>query len=92
MKHRVLMGHTYKMLREKKSLSVREVSVKSGVSIGYISEWERGMKEMSSELMSQLNSAIGVKHSEVLQLAYNILKSQEERKEHEELLKTLRNR
>nr|WP_183098847.1 helix-turn-helix transcriptional regulator [Nocardioides pelophilus] len=57
------------VLRERRSelgLTLREVSGTARVSLGYISEIERGQKEASSELLASLCDALEVPLSEVL--------------------------
>ncbi len=49
-----------------RGLTLREVSAEARVSLGYISEIERGQKEASSELLASLCSALDVPLSEVL--------------------------
>ena len=46
--------------------TLREVSADAQVSLGYLSEIERGHKEASSELLSSICAALGVRLSEVL--------------------------
>ncbi len=47
-------------------MTLREVSAEARVSLGYISEIERGQKEASSELLASLCSALDVPLSSVL--------------------------
>jgi transcriptional regulator with XRE-family HTH domain len=47
-------------------MTLREVSAEARVSLGYISEIERGQKEASSELLSSLCSALDLPLSVVL--------------------------
>ncbi|UNX56565.1 helix-turn-helix transcriptional regulator (plasmid) [Georgenia sp. TF02-10] len=57
------------VLRERRSelgLTLREVSGTARVSLGYISEIERGQKEASSELLASLCDALDVPLSQVL--------------------------
>jgi transcriptional regulator with XRE-family HTH domain len=46
--------------------TLREVSAEARVSLGYISEIERGQKEASSELLASICSALDVPLSEIL--------------------------
>lgn len=51
------------MLRSLRTLqgrTLREVSSQAQVSLGYLSEVERGQKEASSELLESICSALGV--------------------------------
>lgn len=57
------------VLRERRAdlgLTLREVSKAARVSLGYISEIERGQKEASSELLASLCEALEVPLSVVL--------------------------
>ncbi len=47
-------------------MTLREVSAEARVSLGYISEIERGQKEASSELLASLCGALDVPLSSVL--------------------------
>lgn len=63
---RRLLGDVLRAERVERGLTLREVSAAARVSLGYISEIERGRKEASSELLSSLCGALGVPLSEVL--------------------------
>src|ERR1700750_374535 len=62
---RVLGAALRERLREQ-GLTLRQVSAEARVSLGYISEIERGQKEASSELLASLCSALDVRLSDVL--------------------------
>ena len=63
---RRLLGDVLRDLRMQRGLTLREVSAEARVSLGYISEIERGQKEASSELLASLCSALDVPLSDVL--------------------------
>jgi transcriptional regulator with XRE-family HTH domain len=63
---RRLLGDVLRDKRNKRGLTLREVSAEARVSLGYISEIERGQKEASSELLSSLCDALEVPLSDVL--------------------------
>lgn len=63
---RKIQGEVLRELRTSDHKTLREVSQKAGVSLGYLSEVERGQKEASSELLVSITQALGVKLSEVL--------------------------
>jgi transcriptional regulator with XRE-family HTH domain len=50
----------------RRGMTLREVSAEARVSLGYISEIERGQKEASSELLYSLCDALEVPLSDVL--------------------------
>lgn len=65
---RKVMGETLRELRMAAGMTLREVSVASMVSLGYLSEIERGHKEASSEVLFSIAGALGVSLSELLGL------------------------
>ena len=63
---RRLLGDVLRNKRLQRGMTLREVSAEARVSLGYISEIERGQKEASSELLASLCAALDVPLSEVL--------------------------
>ena len=63
---RRLLGDVLRERRVQRGLTLREVSAQARVSLGYISEIERGQKEASSELLASLCGALDTPLSEVL--------------------------
>ncbi|WP_046471261.1 helix-turn-helix domain-containing protein [Allosalinactinospora lopnorensis] len=63
---RHLLGDVLRQLRQRQGRTLREVSAEARVSLGYLSEVERGQKEASSELLSSICTALGVQLSQVL--------------------------
>nr|WP_280633686.1 helix-turn-helix transcriptional regulator [Nocardioides sp. 1609] len=63
---RRLLGDVLRERRMQLGMTLREVSAEARVSLGYISEIERGQKEASSELLASLCSALDAPLSEVL--------------------------
>ncbi|MCB0897074.1 MAG: helix-turn-helix transcriptional regulator [Nocardioides sp.] len=63
---RRLLGDVLRDLRMQRGLTLREVSAEARVSLGYISEIERGQKEASSELLASLCAALDAPLSDVL--------------------------
>ena len=63
---RRLLGEVLRTQRMQRGMTLREVSAEARVSLGYISEIERGQKEASSELLASLCSALEVPLSSVL--------------------------
>ena len=63
---RRLLGDVLRELRLEQGRTLRDVSADARVSLGYISEIERGQKEASSELLSALCEALDVPLSGVL--------------------------
>jgi XRE family transcriptional regulator, stress-response regulator len=63
---RRLLGDELRRQRLRQHRTLREVSSAARVSLGYLSEVERGQKEASSELLSSICSALDVPMSAVL--------------------------
>ena len=62
------IGLVLRDLRSRDHKTLREVSEKAGVSLGYLSEVERGQKEASSELLSSIAEALGVSTAQLLRM------------------------
>lgn len=60
------LGDVLREVRQTQGRTLREVSAAASVSLGYLSEIERGEKEASSELLFAVCSALGLPLSEVL--------------------------
>jgi transcriptional regulator with XRE-family HTH domain len=76
---RRLLGEVLRRHRLRQSRTLRDVSSAAGVSLGYLSEVERGRKEASSELLAAICTALEVSLSEVLREVSDDL-AREERK------------
>ncbi|WP_229054220.1 helix-turn-helix domain-containing protein [Aeromicrobium sp. Leaf350] len=63
---RQLVGEVLRAHRAEQGLTLRALSGRARVSLGYISEIERGQKEPSSELLAALADALEVPLSSVL--------------------------
>ena len=63
---RSLLGDVLRQRRLRQGRTLRDVSASARVSLGYISEIERGQKEASSELLAAICAALDVPLSEVL--------------------------
>lgn len=57
---RTELGDVLRGLRQQQGRTLREVSSQAQVSLGYLSEVERGQKEASSELLEAITSALNV--------------------------------
>jgi len=63
---RRVIGDALRARRQGQRRTLREVSTAANVSLGYLSEIERGQKEASSELLAAICDALGAQLSEVL--------------------------
>lgn len=60
------LGDVLRGARQKQGRTLRDVSSAARVSLGYLSEVERGQKEASSELLASICDALDVPMSSVL--------------------------
>jgi XRE family transcriptional regulator, stress-response regulator len=70
---RRVIGDALRARRQGQHRTLREVSTAANVSLGYLSEIERGQKEASSELLAAICEALGARLSEVLSDVSNTL-------------------
>ncbi|MBJ7290104.1 helix-turn-helix transcriptional regulator [Williamsia sp.] len=71
---REALGGSLRRVRTDQGRTLREVSSNARVSLGYLSEIERGQKEASSELLAAICDALDVEIAEVLLDVGNSLK------------------
>jgi transcriptional regulator with XRE-family HTH domain len=74
---RQVVGDTLRGLRMRQRRTLREVSATARVSLGYLSEVERGQKEPSSELLAAICGALDVELSELFAEVSQILRREE---------------
>ncbi|NBU31256.1 MAG: XRE family transcriptional regulator [Actinobacteria bacterium] len=60
------LGERLREARTTAGMSIRALSATAGVSVGYLSEIERGHKEVSSEILAAVCRALGVDVSSVV--------------------------
>jgi transcriptional regulator with XRE-family HTH domain len=63
---RRLLGDVLRSRRVEQGRTLRQLSADARVSLGYMSEIERGRKEASSELLASICAALDVPLSEIL--------------------------
>ncbi|WIM69040.1 helix-turn-helix transcriptional regulator [Corynebacterium breve] len=63
---REALGLSLRAFRADKGVTLRELAQRARVSPGYLSELERGRKEVSSELLAAVCNALGTTVAEVL--------------------------
>jgi transcriptional regulator with XRE-family HTH domain len=74
---RKVVGETLRGLRLRQRRTLREVSSTARVSLGYLSEVERGQKEPSSELLAAICAALDVELSELFREVTDTLRREE---------------
>lgn len=73
MEFRVALGDVLRELRLEKHLTLRVLSKRSNVALGYISEVERGHKDPSSLVMESLSYGLGVPtHQIIIETGYRM--------------------
>ncbi len=60
------LGEVLRELRTEKGLTLRQISKKANVALGYLSEIERGHKEASSVIMESIAYALGVPTNQIV--------------------------
>jgi transcriptional regulator with XRE-family HTH domain len=63
---REAVGSSLRAARTKQSRTLRDVAREARVSLGYLSEVERGQKEASSELLNAICEALGLQLSALM--------------------------
>ena len=72
---REAVGQTLRAARTEQGRTLRDVARDARVSLGYLSEVERGQKEASSELLNAICAALGLSLSGVFAQVASELKS-----------------
>ena len=71
---RTHIGHTLRQARISQERTLRDVAKQARVSLGYLSEVERGQKEASSELLNAICVALNLSLSSVLVEVLSLVK------------------
>ena len=74
---RRMIGDALRARRQAQQRTLREVSTAANVSLGYLSEIERGQKEPSSELLAAICGALEVELSELFTEVSQTLRREE---------------
>ena len=70
---RDVFGQVLRAERVGQGLTLRQASGRAHMSLGYLSEVERGRKEASSEVLAELAAGLGMSVGEVLRRAADLL-------------------
>lgn len=76
---RTFIGEALRRRRLMQARTLRQVSANARVSLGYLSEVERGQKEASSELLAAICTALDLSLAEIITDALAEISRQEER-------------
>ena len=74
---RTHIGSALRAARIEQGRTLRDVAKSARVSLGYLSEVERGQKEASSELLNAICSALGLSLSTILVDVATVVKNHE---------------
>jgi transcriptional regulator with XRE-family HTH domain len=74
---RTHIGSALRAARIEQDRTLRDVAKSARVSLGYLSEVERGHKEASSELLNAICSALDLSLSTILVDVTNVVRAQE---------------
>jgi len=74
---RTHIGSALRAARIEQDRTLRDVAKSARVSLGYLSEVERGHKEASSELLNSICSALDLSLSTILVDVTNVVRAQE---------------
>ena len=66
MRYRTALGDVLREERRAKKLSLRDVATSGCIALGYLSEVERGHKEISSELLEGVAFGLGIAPHELI--------------------------
>ena len=70
---KVALGYAIRTERMYQGLSLRDLSGKAFMALGYLSEVERGMKDASSEVIDMIAKGLGIAPSELLRHTYEVM-------------------
>jgi transcriptional regulator with XRE-family HTH domain len=76
---RQVIGETIRATRLRQRRTLRQVSTTARVSLGYLSEIERGQKEPSSELLAAICAALDVRLSDLFAEVSDTMRREEKR-------------
>lgn len=85
---RQVVGETIRGVRLRQRRTLRQVSAAARVSLGYLSEIERGQKEPSSELLAAICDALDVRLSDVFAEVSDMMRRHEKLADRARLVST----
>ena len=68
MRYRYALGEVLREIRTENHQTLREVATKVPMALGYLSEIERGSKELSSEILDDLCVALRIPTYQIIQM------------------------
>ncbi len=74
----IALGDSIRVMRMEKSMTLRDLSAKSHISLGYLSEVERGTKEVSSVVLDCVAQGLDVPLYVIIEEASRKMRDSEE--------------
>ena len=71
--YRIALGYAIRSIRTQRELTLRDVSQQAHMALGYLSEVERGHKDISSELLETVAKGLGVTVTYIAYVTYEVL-------------------
>lgn len=71
--YREALGHFIREERTEQLMTLRTLSTRANIALGYLSELERGQKEASSEIVAKLAYGLGYAPWELVAGAANVM-------------------
>jgi len=78
------VGDTIRLLRTDRSLTLREVSKRSSVSLGHLSDIERGNKQASNQMLEAIAKGLDISTTQLIGEVHDYMKIYEYLKENSE--------
>ncbi len=72
------IGGTIRELRQERNMNLRSLSAKSNVSLGHLSDVERGNKQASNELLESIAFGLDLSPADLIKEVYDYLKEVED--------------
>lgn len=79
--YRHALGYAIRTERMQQNLTMREVSTRAPIALGYLSEVELGKKDISSELLESVASSLGISLGNLSQKVAVVLLDWEQQEE-----------
>lgn len=89
MLYRNALGYVIRDERLKRGMNLRDVATKAPMSLGYLSEVERGQKELSSEFIILIAKALDITVSHIAYRVADTLADWEQQEEHRQEIQEL---
>lgn len=78
--YRTALGYVLRTERLKQGMTMRDVSQRAPMALGYLSEVERGQKDASSEILDAISNALGVSVAELSRSVADVLTDWEQQR------------